>query len=189
MQIILASTSPRRLYLLQSVGFEVLSKAPNIDETPLVEEDPITLVQRLAKLKAEALNITTDRPIIAADTIVVLDSMILGKPKDRADAIRMLTLLSGKTHKVITGYAVKRGQQAHIGYVVTSVTFRILSEQAIINYIEIDNPLDKAGAYAIQTAGSCLTDRINGSYTNIIGLPIQEILTALSKISSHQLVN
>jgi septum formation protein len=185
MKIILASTSPRRLSLLQGLGFEIVSKAPNIDETQLPNEKPVEMVQRLAKLKIEALNIKTDVPIIGADTIVSLDHIVLGKPKDVADAIRMLTLLSGQTHEVITGYAVKKDQHEYIGYVSTFVTFRTLSEREIMHYIEIDKPFDKAGAYAIQTAGASLTNHIKGSYTNIIGLPINEVLIALDKVSNN----
>lgn len=194
-QVFLASSSPRRLQLLQALGFEVQVIVPDVDETQLAEELPADMVVRLAKNKANAARIKEqkqskekqinpiDLPIIAADTIVCLKDIVLGKPQDQDDAIRILHLLSGKMHRVVTGYAVKKGEQEKIGFVTTEVTFRELTEEQILTYVQTGEPLDKAGAYGIQGLGACLIDHINGSYTNVIGLPVNEVLKALGNLN------
>lgn len=181
--IILASGSPRRLQLLQGLGFEVEVMVPHVDETPLADENPYDMVLRLASLKANAISLPVHRldyPIIAADTTVFCDNRILGKPADEQDAINMLHFLSGKEQAVITGYAVKERQGVRVGHVSTRIRFRILSRTEITRYVSTGECFDKAGAYGIQGFGAGLISTITGSYTNVVGLPLDEILLALN---------
>jgi septum formation protein len=147
------------------------------------------MVTRLAKMKAESIQIDekignmASIPIIAADTIVCIDDHILGKPKDETDAIRMLELLSNKTHEVVTGYTVKLGMKEKVNSVITKVSFRELSLEQIKAYVKTKEPLDKAGSYGIQGFGASLIDQIQGSYSNVVGLPIKELLSSLQEIS------
>lgn len=188
MRLILASSSPRRFQLLSNLGFEVLVIAPEVDETPLVEEGPYDMVLRLAKLKADAIirpSDCLDCPIVAADTIVYCDNQILGKPIDEQHAITTLNFLSGKEQQVITGYAVRQGQRERLGSVSTRIRFRTLSQQEIMNYIATGEHLDKAGAYGIQGCGAGLIKSFMGNYTNVIGLPLDEILSALDHVVTN----
>lgn len=182
MHILLASSSPRRLELLKAVGLKVKTIAPDVLEVQLKGESPTEMVGRLAKLKADTVytKTPTQLPIVAADTIVCLEGMVLGKPLDKIDAVRTLKMLSGKEHEVITGYIVRKEADEIMGIVTTKVSFRTLKETEIYSYIETGEPLDKAGAYAIQGAGASLVDHITGNYTNVIGLPVNEILKALN---------
>lgn len=190
MKVILASSSPRRFQLLTTLGFEVLVMVPDVDEVQLAGESPQDMVVRLARLKANSvkteLNLS-DLPIIAADTIVCLGDLVLGKPKNNNDAIEMLTRLSGKEHTVITGYAVKMRQHEKVGYEASKVFFRELSEAEILAYVRCGESLDKAGAYAIQGAGASLIDEVKGNYTNVIGLPVNKILTVLKDMTKADL--
>ncbi len=181
-QVILASTSPRRYQLLHSLGFEIEIFAPNVDETPLESEKPDHMVMRLAKLKANAVVSNSKLPIIAADTTVCLGTEMFGKPTDLQDAVRMLSTLSGKEHQVLTGYAVRLGIKEIVNYVTTTVSFRALSLDEIEAYVHTGEPLDKAGSYGIQGLGACLIDHLQGSYTNVMGLPLKEILASLSEL-------
>lgn len=174
--ILLASASPRRRDLLQACGltFEVFS--PDVDETPLRGETPSALVRRLALLKAAAARERfPGHVVIAADTTVALNGRSLGKPRDAAEARRMLRALSGKTHFVHTGFCVDTRARV----VTTRVTFRKLSRADIDRYVASGECFDKAGAYAIQGVGAALVARVSGSYTNVIGLPVAEVLQSL----------
>lgn len=188
-RIILASSSPRRYQLLHSLGFEIEVFSPNVDETPLEFEKPDHMVMRLAKFKAETVQHKINQknlPIIAADTTVCLGSEMFGKPKDLEEAMNMLSLLSGKEHQVLTGYAVKLLHHEIINYVTTTVSFRTLTHDEIESYVKTGEPLDKAGAYGIQGLGACLIDHLQGSYTNVMGLPLKEILDSLSVLKESK---
>ncbi len=176
MDIILASGSPRRKQLLETMGirdFRVL--VPDFDESSVALEAPAQLVEALSQGKAAAAAHKLNDPhalILAADTVVALGDTVLGKPADHLDAFRMLASLSKVRHQVYTGFTVRRGDQAVTSHEVTSVTFRPLSEEEISAYIATGEPMDKAGAYGIQGLGSLLVERIEGDYFNVMGLPV-----------------
>ena len=174
--IVLASASPRRRDLLTAAGLSFEIFAPDVDETPLRGETPPAMVKRLSRVKAAAAAARfPGRLVIAADTTVALNGRSLGKPRDAAEAKRMLRALSGKTHFVHTGFCV--GTRARV--VTTRVTFRELSRADIDRYVASGECFDKAGAYAIQGVGAALVERVSGSYTNVIGLPVAEVLALL----------
>lgn len=181
-RIVLASASPRRLELLASAGVEFDVFASDIPEEPLPAELPADFVVRLAGDKAVATAARVEgRWFIGADTIVVCDGEIMGKPVDEADAVRMLKKLSGVPHEVITGYAIY--DKSRDGYlckaVVTKVFFKSLRDEEIGAYVATGCPMDKAGAYAIQGGAACMVERIDGSYTNVVGLPLCEVVEDL----------
>ena len=184
--MILASQSPRRQYMLRQAGLQIDIVPSDIDESNGDHtEDPGTYVRRLAELKAcDVAKRYPDRFVIGADTIVVIDGKILGKPADTQEAWSMLERLSGKTHQVITGYAVVCEAQKHrfVDAEVTDVTFKVLSTAEIGWYIGTGEPFDKAGAYAIQGIGTFFVKRINGSYSNVVGLPVCEVISHLMAI-------
>ncbi len=172
--MILASGSPRRHELLTSLGVEFKVIVSNIEEI-LNEELPIhEQVMDLAKQKAEALGIE-DELILAADTIVVIDDEILGKPRDEDDAFRMLKRLSGNEHFVYTGCCFKNGSKYDLFYEETKIRFKSLSDEVIKSYIATKEPMDKAGAYGIQGLGGKLIDSYVGDYYNVMGLPIHKV--------------
>ena len=191
--IILASSSPRRIDLLRQVRLEVIVLPPNVDEKIIRGESPARMVARLAREKAEAVVALALREygsalIIAADTTVVAPDgkKILGKPIDRADAVKMLSKLTGKVHTVLTGYCVlavaRETDPELLARVVTSrVKMRKLSPKMIAQYVESGEPMDKAGSYAAQGLGMALIERITGSYTNVVGLPIAQLLLDLER--------
>lgn len=174
--MILASQSPRRIELMRDAGFDITVLPADIDESPQPGEPPLALVERLARAKASASREAArsgDETIVAADTIVVLDGAILGKPSDRADAQRMLRALSGRTHQVATGVCIARGPVLTSFVEVTDVTFYELEDDEIEAYVASGEPMDKAGAYGIQGArGRMLVKRIDGDFYNVVGLPI-----------------
>lgn len=173
MRIILASGSPRRFELLKSLGLEFDVYRPDVDESMIDGELPHELCTRLSRLKAQAgAEKLPDSLIIAADTIVVIDDVILGKPKDKRDAFTMLKRLQGKWHEVITGISVcmKGNIISHDEH--TRVKFRELSDSEIEAYVLTGECDDKAGAYAVQGYGSLLVERIEGDYFNVVGLPL-----------------
>lgn len=181
-RIILASGSPRRRDFIKSLGLDFEIIVPNIDESPLVGEKPKDLVLRLSSLKAKEINKTNhDAVIIAADTIVVLNGEILGKPLNRKDAFNMLKKLSGKTHQVITGYAIAQGTQIYQGCEITDVTFSTLDDELIENYIKTGESDDKSGSYAVQGIASMFIEKVNGSVSSVVGLPICQVRQILSK--------
>lgn len=173
MKIILASGSPRRRELLKSLGLEFDVYKPDVDESIMDGESPSELCARLSRLKAQAgAEKFPDTLVIAADTIVVIDDLILGKPKDRDDAFMMLKRLQGRWHEVITGVSICMKQKILSHDEHTRVKFRELSDSEIHAYIATGECYDKAGAYAVQGYGSLLAERIEGDYFNVVGLPL-----------------
>ena len=172
-KLILASGSPRRAEILTSVGWEFEKVVADIDETEFVGENPPDYVQRLAKEKAEVVAADhSDRIVLGADTTVVIDNQIIGKPLDLDDARRMLRLLSGNWHEVLTGVAVVQNGSTKVGLQNTRVKFVELSESAIEFLVRFGEPLDKAGAYAVQAQAALFIEGIEGDYWNVVGLPI-----------------
>ena len=185
--IVLASASPRRTELMALAGIEFTVVPADICEDVLPGEVPADHVMRLSREKADAVAATHDgRFFIGADTVVVLDGAILGKPTDGADALRMLSGLSGRNHEVITGFTVfDKTNDIHISRSVsTEVTFKKLEEREIAAYIATGCPMDKAGAYAIQGGAVHFVRSISGSYTNVIGLPMTELYEALQTMQA-----
>lgn len=178
MEIILASASPRRKEILQNTKLKFEIQKSNIKEVILENESPKDMVVRLAYEKAyDVAKNNRDKLVIGADTIVVLDNNILGKPKDKDEAYQMVKSLSNKTHEVITGISlinIKKGITIN-DYVTSLVTFKDLTEDSIKDYINTNESLDKAGAYGIQGYGALLVDSIQGDYFNIVGLPISKL--------------
>ena len=186
--LVLASASPRRSELLTQAGFSFQVYPAHIPEDPLEGEDPLTYVTRLAREKAKAVfrelnaknGLTgsagvdgkSSLAVLGADTTVTLDNHILGKPEDAADAARMLRLLSGRTHRVITGVALVTAEGAEVAAEATAVRFLDLTEEEIAAYVATGEPMDKAGAYAIQGRAARWIPRIEGCYFNVVGLPL-----------------
>ena len=175
MSIILASNSPRRRELLAQIGirdFQILS--PDVDEAVEPGLSPARMVEALSLRKAQAAagRAGANDLIIAADTVVALEGQTLGKPQDKADAKRMLSLLSGNHHQVYTGFTVRRGEQIITRSECTQVKFRTLEPREIEAYIASGEPMDKAGAYGIQALGGLLVEGIRGDYFNVMGLPV-----------------
>src|ERR1035438_6722695 len=188
--LVLASASPRRRELLAQAGFSFEVHPAHIPEDPNPNEDPIAYVIRIARSKAQAVfaqlsanpvNHGPESPLVVlgADTTVTLDNRILGKPSDPADAARILRLLSGRTHRVITGVALVTADATEIAAEITAVRFLTLSDQEIAAYIATGEPMDKAGAYAIQGRAARWIPRIQGDYFNVVGLPIALVSTLL----------
>jgi septum formation protein len=202
MPLVLASASPRRRELLTQAGYTFSVRPADIPEDPLPGEDPIAYVVRLARQKAETVFAEITQPgaliVLGADTTVVIHDaavfptavpasekrasaapQILAKPADAADAARMLRLLSGRTHRVITGVAVVTAHYTEVAAEVTGVRFLTLSEEEIAAYIATGEPMDKAGAYAIQGRAARWIPRITGDYFNVVGLPLALVSTML----------
>ena len=183
--LILASASPRRAALLESAGFSFDVVAPDVDETPRPGETAPAYTARVAREKARAVassHGSADVVVLAADTEVVVDGGILGKPADSADARRMLRLLSGAVHEVMTAVVVVRGPSEAIDVVTTRVRFLPLSEGELTWYVETGEPMGKAGAYAIQGCGARFIDRIEGSWSNVVGLPLSSVHRLLGEV-------
>jgi septum formation protein len=191
MKLLLASQSPRRIELLRNAGFDFDVLPSGIDEgMPLSGERPVEYARRLARAKAlgVAAHAPAGRMVLGADTIVTINDLVLGKPSEPSDAARMLRLLSGQTHEVITAICLVRAPEhmAALRHEATSVTFGALSEKEIQTYVASHEPFDKAGAYAIQGLASKFVTRISGCYFNVVGLPIPllyETLRALGDVS------
>ncbi|MEA2068380.1 MAG: Maf family protein [Verrucomicrobiota bacterium] len=173
--VVLASASPRRRELLASLGVDFAVRVPEIDETPKPGEMPRVFAERIAAEKAAAIPADPATVLVAADTIVVQGGCILGKPTGEAHAFEMLSSLSGQAHEVVTGVCVKRGEYIEVFSVSTEVVFRTLEPAEIEAYIASGCPMDKAGAYAIQGGAAHMVRAINGSYTNVVGLPLCEL--------------
>lgn len=178
----LASTSPRRRELLVALGFKLTLLDPNIDESIKPGESPEDLALRLGKEKALAVAHLTELPVIAADTIVVVDEEILGKPDDLSHARQMIQKLSGREHLVITGYAVLYQNKLINNWATTKLVFRDLSEHEIEAYLETGEWAGKSGACTLQGSSGPFVDHMTGSFTNVLGLPLTEILAALEKV-------
>jgi septum formation protein len=174
--VILASASPRRHELLTTIGVPFIVRAPDIDESPARGELPVEYVRRLASAKAVAVAAAAGDLVIAADTTVDLESQILGKPVDDREAESMLRRLSGRTHRVHTGVAVRHNGQELTDVCTTQVTFVALDEAAIRWYVSTGEPMGKAGAYALQGAGAALVESVHGSVSNVIGLPMHILI-------------
>ena len=174
MEIILASQSPRRKELLTRIGLACRVSSPDVDESVEPGLSPAETVEHLSlrKARAAAKNARPDDLIIAADTVVALDTDVLGKPRDEDDAFSMLSALSGRENRVYTGVTVLQGDRAVTEHEVTAVAFRALSPDEIRGYIATGEPLDKAGAYGIQGVGALLVSGIRGDYSNVMGLPV-----------------
>jgi septum formation protein len=214
--LILASASSRRRELLAQAGFSFRVHPAHIPEDPHPNEDPISYVTRLAREKAQSVfnefavapgldsetwestnpksesghldHDVRSLAVLGADTTVTLDNQILGKPGDPADAARILRLLSGRTHRVITGVALVTAERTQVASEVTAVKFLTLSEEEIAAYIATGEPMDKAGAYAIQGRAARWIPRIEGDYFNVVGLPIAIVSTLLESLAPSQLL-
>lgn len=184
--LVLASGSPRRHQLLTSVGVAFSVAAPDIDETPSDGEDPVAYVERLARAKAAAVHAGPTDVVLAADTTVALDREILGKPADAADARRMLRSLSGRTHDVHTGVAVRDGSGTRSAVETTRVAMSSIAPDDLDWYVRTGEPLDKAGAYAVQGSGALFVRSIEGSASNVVGLPLT-LLAELLAAAGHPL--
>jgi len=180
--IILASKSPRRRYLLSRAGLTFSVVPSNFDESSISLASPGLYARELAESKAREISEKYPEAwVIGADTIVLIDGIILGKPESRDEARTMLYRLSGQTHQVLTGYCIccKSSGKFFSETVKTDVTFKKLTEEEIEWYIHTDEPFDKAGAYAVQGLGTFLVKAIHGSYTNVVGLPVCEVIEYL----------
>ncbi|HHZ70316.1 MAG TPA: septum formation inhibitor Maf [Methylococcaceae bacterium] len=182
-EIILASASPRRRELLEQMGLAYLVRVAEVDESVLVSEPPVDYVRRVAAKKSQQVWQSSDHclPVLSADTSVVLNGMIMGKPKDQVDALIMLEALSGVTHQVLTAVSLRYGQHWQ-ALSISEVTFRVLSAQEIRDYWATGEPVDKAGGYAIQGLGAMFVERCSGSYSGIVGLPLFETMSLLENV-------
>lgn len=188
--LILASASPRRRDLLEQIGLTFEIETADIDETPRLAEDPTRYTMRLAEHKAAAVMAKLGKQrdparlvVLGADTTVVCDGQILGKPTDEADAARMLRLLSGKTHQVITGVALVTGIAAPaVEAEVTEVVVNPLTERQIADYVATGEPMGKAGSYGIQGRAARFIPRIEGCYFNVVGLPLARVSAMLDRL-------
>ncbi len=172
MRLVLASQSPRRAELLRAAGFPFTVRPSDIDESLRAGEDAAAYIQRLAWEKAQAAERSPDELVLAADTVVLIDGEVLGKPRNQADAERMLTALSGRKHAVLTAVCLRRGSKTAQETAETHVWFAQLTADEIRDYAHGGEPMDKAGAYAIQGVASRWIERIDGSYSNVVGLPV-----------------
>lgn len=188
-KIILASASPRRSEILKEYDLEIDIIPADVGEIVRLDEKPEQIAMALAFEKAYSVSLNIkDQVILAADTIVVLGNKILGKPRDRQEAFEMLMSLSGKEHRVVTGISIIKGNKKIIDYESTLVKFRELSSEQIIKYIDTKEPMDKAGAYGIQGYGKILVEKINGSYSNVVGLPIVKTDFLLTRFFDIQIL-
>lgn len=182
-EVVLASASPRRYHLLKEMLDWPIRMVPvPVEEYLLPKEPPVESAKRLALLKANAAAAHFPNSlVIGADTLVVVDKTVLGKPRNRHEAFRMLKKLNGRTHLVATGVAIRRGDETILGAEVTEVEFRRTSEEALACYAELGEGDDKAGAYAIQGKGALLVRSIRGCYYNVVGLPLYLLSTLLER--------
>jgi septum formation protein len=174
--LILASGSPRRRHWLEAMRIPFELQAPEVDETPLLDEDPCELVLRLAELKAEVIaHRNKGRWVMAADTTVAVDHHTLNKPVDVEDAVRMLSLIQGRAHQVHTGFCLQQDDTIHSFVDTAQVYFRPLTEAQIRWYVGTREPMDKAGAYAIQGIGALFIESVEGSFSTVMGLPVERM--------------
>lgn len=179
-RLILASGSPRRSLLLSAAGFEFDIVIPDVDESMVLDERPGDYVLRLSEAKSGAVERRPDDVVLGADTTVVLDGATLGKPAGRDDALSMLRSLAGRTHSVLTGWFIASTRLERFGIDESFVTFNDRTDDDLVDYIERTNPFDKAGAYAIQGDDGWLISGVSGSRSNVMGLPIREVVDALA---------
>ncbi|MCH7741045.1 MAG: septum formation inhibitor Maf [Proteobacteria bacterium] len=187
-ELVLASGSPRRAELLSQIGLDYQVVIPDVDEAVHENELPMDYVARMSRQKASVVaahlqskTALSEKIVLAADTVVVIDGDILGKPKDKSEAISMLLRLSGATHQVITSVSVRCASRVETAVVETNVQFRVLSYAECTRYWATGEPEDKAGAYGIQGLASIFVEKINGSYSNVVGLPLTETALLLLK--------
>ncbi len=188
--LILASESPRRKALLKDLGLRLKIVPAEVREIPRHREDPVSFSLRMAEEKAHIVScLYPGQWVLGADTVVVLGEKMLGKPKDSQEAKRFLQLLSGEIHRVITGFCLKNRvlNRTLIKSISTRVHFKSLSSEEIDWYVQTGEPLDKAGAYAIQGKGAFCVKKISGSYTNVVGLPVTEVLAVLEKVAGFRM--
>jgi septum formation protein len=184
-RLVLASASPRRKELLESAGLRLEIAPADVDETRLANEEPLAYARRLAGEKAHAVaQKHAARPVLGADTIVVVDEIVLGKPADAADARAMLQRLAGRAHKVVTAYQLLYGDAARGRAVETEVRFRALSPAEVEGYVGSREWEGKAGGYAIQGIAGAFVRSVHGSYTNVVGLPVCEVIEDLAAIGA-----
>jgi len=182
-RVVLASASPRRRDLLRLIGIPHKIRPADIDETYISGEQPRQHAERLARAKADKVAATeSDALVIGADTIVVVDGNVLGKPGNEADAVRMLSMLSGRTHVVITAVATAYDGRVVSGVEEVVVAFRDLSREEIESYIATGEPMDKAGAYGIQGFGATIVRRVEGDYFAVMGLPLVRLTALMSDV-------
>ena len=179
MNIILASQSPRRRELMELFHLPFSVQVADIDETMDEGKEVAQEVARVSRAKAQAIVCQDDDIVIAADTVVVCDNAVLGKPKDPEDAFRMLKMLSGRSHQVMTGMTVKRGAHLVSCTEITEIRFRALQDQEIWDYIATNEPMDKAGSYGIQSGAAIFAESIHGDYYNVVGLPVCKLYKIL----------
>ncbi|MGI9553676.1 MAG: Maf family protein [Thermodesulfobacteriota bacterium] len=186
-KLILASSSPRRKMLLENIGIEFEIIVPECEEEKIKNESPEEYVLKNSCIKALSVSgHLSDRQFaLSADTVVVKDGNVLGKPENEADAKRMLNMLSRSAHEVVTGFVIinSEGQPLHTEAVTTLVAVKVLDDREIEGYIKTGEPMDKAGAYGIQGIGSFMIERIEGSYTNVVGLPVSQVVYTLNKLN------
>lgn len=175
-EVVLASASPRRLELLRRIGVDADVRIADVEEAPVPGEDPRATVARLAAAKARAVDAPAGALVVAADTEVVLDGAVLGKPADRDEAAAMLRSLSGRSHLVITGVHVRCGEREAHSVEETTVRFRTLRTEEIGAYVDGDEPYDKAGGYGIQGAAGMFVEGVEGSDSNVVGLPLATVV-------------
>jgi len=183
MELILASQSPRRRELLGLFKIPFAVRVADIDEAMDPEKPAFDEVARVSLRKAQAISRGPEDVVVAADTIVVCQGRVLGKPRDEEDAFRMLRLLSGRDHQVMTGMTVLRGEEASTVTEVTDIHFRPLSDEEIRAYIATGEPMDKAGSYGIQGGAAIFAERINGDYYNVVGLPVCRLWQLLGQLA------
>ncbi|MCL1594565.1 MAG: Maf family protein [Actinomycetia bacterium] len=188
MRLILASASPRRSLLLRAAGYSFDVVAADVDESAVRNESPAEFVLRLSEKKAKAISAQPHDVVLGADTTVVHDGVAIGKPEDEDRALAMLIALVGRTHSVLTGWTLGNSQMTRFGVEESFVTFNSRSSDELRTYIERTDPLDKAGAYALQGDNGWLVAGVNGSRSNVMGLPIREIVDALTEfgIARHE---
>jgi len=179
MGLILASGSPRRSLLLSLAGIEFTVIAPDVDETPLTDEAPAEYVLRLSEVKANSVPRSGDDAVLGADTTVVFAGAIIGKPATVSEAVSILTDLAGETHSVLTGWTITDGDAHRFGVEESLVTFNERSHDELVAYVERTEPFDKAGAYALQGDDGWLVAQVTGSRSNVMGLPIKDVVEAL----------
>lgn len=186
-KVVLASASPRRLELLRQIGIEPIVCPADFEEDSgsAVDAEEIVLRNALGKCRAVASIKGEELPVIGADTVVVIDNDVLGKPANRQEAVEMLERLSGRFHEVLTGVAIKYKQQEFAEVVHTKVYFRKLTSSEIAAYVATGEPLDKAGAYGIQGKGAVLVEKLDGCYNNVVGLPLTRVYEILAKLGAE----
>lgn len=188
MKLVLASKSPRRKEILSMVTSDFLVRVSGADENVSSDIDLFEVPAQLAKIKAEAVALYEDEVIIGCDTVVIYENEILGKPRDKDDAIRMLSALSGKAHYVVSGVAIRTKEKTYSFGVTTLVKMREIAKKEILTYVTKFPPLDKAGAYGIQEMAGAFVEKIDGDFYNVVGLPLCELVSALKREFNVELI-